>query len=223
MPIALTYEEVKALEPCPDAFEQATKLLGGEGWGGREIDAAAAREAGCTLGDIVWVASALARKDADVRRRLQLWMADCAARVLHVYEQSEASGAPRKAIIAARQYARGEIDNTACTAASHAAWAAFGDAESAAWAAAWAPSMSAAKDASRAAVRSGWTDAASDVASDAAWAAGWAAASDAEWDAASDAARSAEEDWQFTHLIERLSDNEPEDWPLPKRPVVAAA
>src|SRR3546814_9974895 len=58
--------------------------------------------------------------DADVERRLRLWLADCAARVLHIYEKTEASAAPREAIIAARRFARGEID----AAALATAWAA---------------------------------------------------------------------------------------------------
>lgn len=85
------------------------------------ITAAQAKEAGCTLTDLVWAASALARRDKDVERRLRLWMADCAARVLHIYERAETSEAPRNAIIAARQFARGEIDGAAGAAAGDAA------------------------------------------------------------------------------------------------------
>ena len=54
---------------------------------------------------------------------------------------------------------------------------------------------------------------------DAARAAAWDAARDAAgaaaWDAARAAAWDAEETWQFDRLIARLSDDEPEDWPLP--------
>lgn len=156
---ALTYDEVKAMHPCDNSFRRVSKLLGGkDGWNGNQISAADARAAGCSFDDIVWIASAVAGKDADVERRLRLWMADCAARVLHIYEKPGTSEAPRNAIIAARQFARGEIDNAA---------------RAAAWVAAWA--------------------------------------------AASDAARAAEEVWQFDRLIARLSDDEPEDVPLPKR------
>ena len=128
MPLALTYDEVKALEPCSDSWGRVSKLLGGKtGWNGKRIDAATARAAGCSLDDLVWVASAVARSDADVERRLRLWMADCAARVLHIYEMLETSDAPRNAIIAARAFARGEIDN----AAWDAAWDAASDAQQA--------------------------------------------------------------------------------------------
>lgn len=175
MSIALTYDEVKALNPCTDSFHRVVKLLGGkEGWNGNRISAAEARAAGCTLNDIVWIASAAAKTNADVERRLRLWMADCAARVLHIYEKTEASDAPRKAIIAARQFARGEIDAAARLAARAAAWAA-----------------------------------ALATASAAASAAAWATASAAAWDA--------ETQWQFDQLVARLSDDEPEDVPLPER------
>lgn len=129
--IALTYDEVKSLNPCSDSFSRVSRLLGGKtGWNGNRIDAESARKAGCTFDDLVWVASAIARKNADIERRLRLWMADCAARVLHIYEKTEKSDAPRKAITAARQFARGEINA--------AAWAAARDAaRDAAWAAAW--------------------------------------------------------------------------------------
>jgi len=191
MSIALTYDEVKALNPCTDSFRRVMKLLGGkEGWNGNRISAAEARAAGCTFDDIVWIASAVAKTNADVERRLRLWMADCAAHVLHIFEKTEASDAPRKAIIAARQFARGEIDEAAWDAARDAAWDA---------------SLDAARDAA-------WAAAASAAARAAASAAAWAAA----WDARV-AARADEEAWQFDRLIARLSDDEPEDVPLPER------
>ena len=205
MPIALTYDEVKALDPCEGEFPRVVKLLGGKtGWNGHKIDAATARKAGCTFDDIMWVASLMARKDADIDRRLRLWIADCAAHVLHIYERTGKSEAPRNAIIAARQFARGEIDEDA----RDAAWAAARAARAAAW--------DAARDA-RAAARD-----ARDAAWAAARAAAWAAARAAAWaarDAARDAAGDAEQEWQFDRLIAWLSDDEPEDWPLPERAI----
>ena len=187
MAIALTYDEVSALKPCSDSFRRVVKALGGkEDWNGNKIDAATARKAGCTFDDIVWVASSAAKTDPDVERRLRLWMADCAARVLHIYERTETSDAPRDAIIAARRFARGEIDATA----RDAAWAA---ARAAARAAAW----TAARAAARAAA---WT---------AAWDAARAAARAAAWDA--------EERWQFDRLVLWLSEDEPQEWPLPTK------
>ncbi|HAX40275.1 MAG TPA: hypothetical protein DCY10_05315 [Clostridiales bacterium] len=200
MSLALTYDEVKALEPCSKEWRRVSALLGGErGWNGKRIDAATARAAGCSIDDLVWVAISVARYDADVHRRLRLWMADCAAHVLHIYEKSETSDAPRNAIIAARAFARGEIDNAARAAASDAAWIAARN----------AAELSAARYSAYAAAVS--------VSSSAGWITTWDAARSAaldaeEWSAAWDAADSL----QFDRLIERLSENEPDDWPLPE-------
>ena len=211
--IALTYDEVKALDPSSDSFSRVSRLLGGKtGWNGNRIDAASARETGCTFNDLVWVGFAIARKNADAERRLRLWMADCAAHVLNFYEKTEKSDAPRKAIIAARQFARGEINERASAAAinasraaASAAWSASrvaSSAVSASSAAAWAASAAsaAASTASRVASRA------------AAWAASRAASS-----AVSVAASAAEEAWQFDRLVLWFSDNEPDDLPLPER------
>jgi len=171
----LTYAQFKALDPCEESRNRVVELLGGaRTWGDNGVTAAQAKEAGCTLDDLVWAASALARRDKDVERRLRLWMADCAAHVLHIYEQLGTSEAPRNAIIANRRFARGEIDASARAAAMDAARAA-------AWAAAW--------DAEDAAAR--------------------AAARAAAWDA--------EEAWQLDRLVAWMSDDEPDDWPLPDR------
>lgn len=207
MPLALTYDEVKALEPCSKEWRRVSKLLGGKkGWNGKRIDAATARAAGCSIDDLVWVATSVARYDADVHRRLRLWMADCAARVLHIYEKSETSDAPRNAIIAARAFARGEIDNAARAAASDAAWiAARNAAELSAerYSAEWSAE-------SAAAWNTAWWTSAGWITT---WDAARSAALDAEeWSAAWDAADS----FQFDRLIDRLSENEPDDWPLPE-------
>ncbi|WP_421859361.1 putative immunity protein [Oricola sp.] len=168
--------------------------MGGALRGGAGISAAQAREAGCTFGEIACVACHIAQSDAEVQRRLRLWMADCAARVLHVFEETESSHAPRRAIEAARQFARGEIDD----AASAAAGAAAGDAARAA-------ATVAARVAAKAAARAAAGAAAVDPATGAARAA-------STW-----AARDAEREWQFDRLIAWMSDDEPEDWPLPER------
>ena len=102
----------------------------------------------------------------------RLYVADCAEHVLHIFEQERPDDdRPRKAIEAARAYARGEINAAAVAAARAATW-------DAAWAATW----STARDAAGAAT---W-DAAVPV--DAAWAAAGAAAAGS---AAGDAARAA--------------------------------
>ena len=196
----LTYDELKALRPCSGDGKRVVEMLGGASkWNGNRVSAQTAREAGATFGDLVWAASAVARNNPDVERRLRLWMADCAARVLHIYEKTETSAAPREAIIATRQFARGEISAAARDAARAAASAAARAAASAAaWAAASAAAWAAAWDAARAA----------------AWAAAWAAR---------DAASAAEEAWQFDRLILWLGESEPEDWPLPAPPVRSEA
>lgn len=189
----LTYAQLKELDPCEESRERVVKLLGGaRKWGENGVTAAQAKEAGCTLDDLVWAASALARRDKDVERRLRLWMADCAARVLHIYERIGTSEAPRNAIIAGRKFARGEIDGAARAAAWAARAAARDATRDAAWDAAWA---------------------ARDAAGAAAWDAAWAAAWDATWDAA----WAAEETWQLDRLVAWMSDVEPADWPLPAR------
>ena len=142
--LTLSYKELVALNPC-DAPAIA-KLMGGASKWKHQVDAAQARAAGVSFDNLVWVASAIARTDKDVERRLRLWMADCAARVLHIYEKTESGPAPRAAIIAGRAYARGEITDAARDAARDAAWDAARDA-------AWDAARDAAWDAARAAAR----------------------------------------------------------------------
>jgi hypothetical protein len=192
----ITYPDLKALRPCDDSLRRVARLLGGaKAWNGNPVTAQQARAAGCTFEDIVWAASSVACRTPDVERRLLLWLADCAARVLHIYER-DVPGDPRvrAAIIAARCFARGEIGAAAVDAAVDAARAAVG---AAAWAAAWD-----AAGAARAAA--GAARAAAGAAGDAAWGAAWGAVIDAE------------EARQFDRLVARLSDPEPEDWPLPE-------
>ena len=169
----LTLAQLARLRPC----ESRLKAMRAAFPARRRITAAAAREAGATFTDLLWAASAVAREDADVERRLRLWLADCAARVLHIYERGNRGDAPRGAIIAARAFARGEISADAMAAASDAARAAEMAARAAASAAASAQS----------------------------------------------AARAAARAWQFDRLIARLSNPEPEDWPLPLRAAAGAA
>ncbi len=118
----LTYDQLKALSPCPEAFRRFTKLMGSARW---ETTAAYARRAGATFDDVRWAASAIARSNPDVERRVRLWLADCAAHVLKIYERGYPNDdRPRNAIIAARHFARGKIRAAASAAASAAARAA---------------------------------------------------------------------------------------------------
>jgi len=121
---------------------------------------------------------------ARVIRRLETWnertarlfAADCAESVVHLFEERyPGDERPRRAIEAARRYARGEIDSAARSAARSAA-------DSAAW--------SAADSAARSAVWAAWS-AADSAARSAVWAAR-SAADSAAWSAARSAAWSAQ-------------------------------
>jgi hypothetical protein len=221
MALTLTYEEFTALKPCQDANKRISALFGGaKKWGKRAICIAEAHAAGCSFDDLVWASAAVSRKDKDAERRLRLWIADLAAHVLHIYEETGKSNAPRNAIIASRLFARGEISNAARASAEDAAWRA---AEAAARASEAAAAGDAAWDAAEAAARASEAAAAGDVAwaaaRRAAWAAARSAAGDVAWAAARRAAwaaaRDAEEAWQYDRLVARMSNPEPEDWPLP--------
>ncbi len=131
-----------------------------------------------------WAVSAvrLVRETAWTERSARLFAADCAERVLPIFERARpGDDRPRRAIAAARAYARGKID----AAVSAAAW-------DAARAAARADARAAVSAALSAAVRDAVRDAASAAVSAAAW--------DASRDAAWDAARAAERQWQVRRL-----------------------
>ena len=216
MAIGITYKQLEALLPCSSSLSNATKLLGGK-WT-KSITASEAKDAGISFNDLVWVASALASNDKEVERRLRLWMTDCAARVLSIYEdQFPNDKRVRNAIITARQFARGEIKAAAQDAArddaQDAAWAAA-QAGDAAWAAAQAGDAAwaawyVARHASWAVVRVVVRAAAQDAAA-------WDVAA---WDVARNAAWAAEETWQFNRLIAWFGDQEPTDWPLDKKEI----
>ncbi len=126
----------------------------------------------------------------NVERELWLFAADCAERVLHIFEREYPEDKrPRLAIEAARDFANDKIDTVARAAAGAAALAAAGAAAGdaagdAAWAAAGAAGGAAAGDAGGAA----------------AWAAGRASAGDAAGAAAGAAGRAAERNWQRDHF-----------------------
>ena len=209
MTIGLTYPELLTLKPCTDSLQRVCTLLSdARTLNGETVTAQIARDAGCTFDDVLWAASALARSNPDVERRMRLWLADCAARVLHLYERKyPADERARQAIVLARQFAHGETTTAARAAASAAAW-------DAAWAAASADALAAANAAARAAAWAAARAAARSAAWDAARSAARAAARDAAWAAA----RDAEQEWQYAHLVARLSDPEPDDVPLPEQP-----
>ena len=88
---------------------------------------------------VVRRARVVERLDIWNERTARLFAADCAERVLPIFEKEQPNDdRPRKAIEAARAYARGEIGAAARDAARDAAWdAAWDAARAAARAAAW--------------------------------------------------------------------------------------
>lgn len=133
-----------------------------------------------------------------VARELRLFAADCAERVLYIFERERPDDKrPRLAIEAARDFANGKIET-----------AALAFAETAARAAASAIAFSGMAPASAARAAEGATASAAERA--AAWAGGWAAASAATLAAARDPARfaegmaagAAERKWQRDHFNE---------------------
>jgi hypothetical protein len=128
-------------------------------------------------------------------RTQRLFAADCAERVLHLYEAKYPNDSRvRNCIEISRKVAVGELPISELDTARAAAWAA---ARAAAWAAARAAAWAAARAAAGAAARAAAWDAASAAAWDAASAAAWDAASAAAWDAA-------ERAWQTERLFEYL-------------------
>jgi len=206
----ITFGGLTKLNPCEPGMARARAILPK----GRPISAAEAKEAGVAFSDVLWVASEMAKSDTSVARRLRMWAADCAAHVLHIYESQSTSDAPRRAIIAARQFANGQIDlddvRDNARAASEAA-------DDVARVAASAAEGAAARAAARSAGDARGAVAAAGAARAAAWtaaarAAAWTAAEAAALSAgdAAGAERGAEKLWQFDRLCLWLSDNEPE-------------
>lgn len=118
-PPTISLEQLKGFDPCDDRLEFIAPFLANG-----PLDAAGAAKVGATLDDLIWIASAVSRSDAGIETRFQLWAADVAAHVLHLYENEEASLAPRGAIQTARDFLRG----LATGEQRDAAWAAAGDA-----------------------------------------------------------------------------------------------
>ncbi|MEO8394015.1 MAG: putative immunity protein [Chloroflexota bacterium] len=124
-------------------------------------------------------------------KRLALWAADCAERVLPYFEENyPADNRPRNAIEAGRAWVRGEFKMTEARKAAFAAHAAARDAHQAA-------------EACSAARAAGHAAATAHVASHAVYAASYAAA--AVRDASDDAATTKERDWQYQHLSDFIS------------------
>ena len=191
--------EITGLVPCQRGYHVATgnQLLD---WLGPELWEVECRGEHIALGDkhVFGQARLVRRLNGWNDRTARLFAADCAARVLHLFEYCcPGDMRPHRAIDVARAFAAGRatVEDLAAArdaakaaaerAARDAPWDAVWDAAwDAGWAAtraadgraAWAAASAAARDAAFAAARAaaGWAS------GDAAWAATW----DAAWDAA---------------------------------------
>lgn len=195
MPITISIPALRNFGACAPRLRRAHAQLRRVRAKG-PYSAADAKAAKVTFDDVIWAATVAAGENLDIKRRLLLWAADCAARVLHIYEEAGDDPAPRNAILAARRFARGETYHITRGIAAADAEAAARDARrthETAWAAAWAASLAAngfyTTTATSASLAVGLLADATDV----------------------------ERTWQYDRLVLRLSDDEPADWPLPER------
>ena len=186
--ITTTLADIRAAGPCEDGFAKIR-----DHFGASAKDAKTHREPFPVsllletndLSDTLWVVDNVIGN----KRLCRLFAADCAERVLHIFEDAHPNDdRPRQAIAVARNPDATNQERAAAGAAARAAagaaWAAAGDAAGAAARAAWAAAgdaaWAAAGDAAGAAAR---------AAGDAAWAAARAAAGAAARAAAWAAAR----------------------------------
>jgi hypothetical protein len=160
---------------------------------------------------VVRRARLLRRLDAWNDRTTRPFAADCAERVLPLFEaRHRGDDRPRRAIEAARAFTRGEISGHDLAAAEDAAGDAAGAAGDAARVAAWAATGDATWTARDAAKVAAWA-ATWAAARAATWDAAWAAAWDAAWAATVDAAWAIERAWQTERLFTYLEETDLEE------------
>lgn len=161
-----TLELIRKQNPCEESWLELLKSLNKTKADSEPLELTYILE---TLGiaDAIWALRSLEGKGKEIR----LFAADCAESVLHIFEKEHPDDdRPRKAILAARDYANGFISSQELKAARDAAVGAVG---AAARGAAWAAG-DAARDAAGDAAR-GAEAAVGAAASVAAWDAAWAA------------------------------------------------
>ena len=161
-----TLKEIRAASPCSDGWTKLLKHLGKDKADDTTVTLLTVLDSN-GLDDALWVLDNVIQN----RRIISLFSADCADRVLPIFEAERPDDSrPRDAIAVARDHNATEDDRAA---AGDAARAAAGDAaRAAAWAVARAAAWAAAGDAARDAAG----DAARAVARAVAGAAAWAAA-----------------------------------------------
>jgi len=196
MTVTLTYDDVRNMHWPEDEFPRLVRKLGGKKrWKSRPVSFLEMSRAGICPHDITRIA-VLYIGNAEYRRRQLLWQADCAAHSLHFFLNAlPAENAPVEAIKAARAFARGAIDrdafhaaqNAVYTTSSHMPW------NTAAWYAAHAAACAGMPV--NAVIATGNT------------VAGVIQFQDQN-------IMKQEAYWQVERLIARMSESEPEDWPL---------
>lgn len=193
---ALTYDDVKNMYWPEDEFDRIVRKLGGKRrWKSNPVGFSDMALAGVHPYDISRIAECY-KGDAGYRCRQLLWRADCAAHSLHIFLKAFPSEkSPVEAIKAARAFARGTIGPDAFRVAQNAAYTTRNciPQDTAAWHAATASTCS--ESSIYAVIATGNT------------VAGVVQYCD-------NAVFSKEARWQVDRLIARMSENEPEDWPL---------
>jgi hypothetical protein len=119
-----TLELIRKQKPCEESWSELLKSLNKTKADSEPLELTYILE---TLGieDAIWSLRSLEGKDKEIR----LFAADCAESVLHIFEKEHPNDdRPRKAILAARDYANGFITSQELKAAGAAAGAAAGDA-----------------------------------------------------------------------------------------------
>ena len=128
-----TLNEIRKFDPCTDSWQRLLESLGKTEADDTEVKLIYILDL-LGIDDAIWALRAVDGHEKEAR----LFAADCAERVLHLYEDKyPGDDRPRKAIEAARMFARLEISPEEAQAACSAARSAFSAADSAAYSAAY--------------------------------------------------------------------------------------
>jgi len=199
MPITTTFRKCHQASACKLSYRKMATAMGGVTQYGQDSLILVLKVLEILdLDDAIWVLARTCGKNG--RDMSRLWTTDCAAHVLHIFEQAcPDDDRPRKAIEAARAYVHGEISAEAQAAARDAATNAAWDAvKDTAWNAAWAATDG---------LSEGITE---DIAGDSARGAVGGTTGDTAWDI--------ERAWQIERLkLYLTSKTLPSEWPLPER------
>lgn len=115
----ITLAGLRKHDACEEGYDRLVARLGADWPDDKPINLLSCLESN-PVGDVIW---ALRATEEDCEYVARMIAADCAESVLHLYEAEYPDDRrPRKAIEAARAFARGEIDEQAREAAARAAW-----------------------------------------------------------------------------------------------------